>query len=158
MRKNVYNTTSTIVVDKETGEISQVETVKKQKIEITSEPFYMVFIDYMAPIFSLKNGTSKSVLSKLCSMAEFNTGKVSLGAADRDQICEELNIKKNVLSMAIKELCDKKLVEGTRGRYVINPQIFWKGDLKTRNAILDAKALQITFEVLPEDMNLEKTK
>ena len=54
MRKNVYQSTTKIVVDRETGEIAQIETVKKQKIEINSEPFYMVFIDYMAPIFSLK--------------------------------------------------------------------------------------------------------
>lgn len=101
-----------------------IETVKKQNIEIDSEPFYMVFIDYMAPIFSLKSVTSKSVLSKLCAMAEFNTGKVSLSTADRKQICEELNIKNNVLSMSIKELCNKHLIDGSRGRYIINPRIF----------------------------------
>ena len=43
-------------------------------------------------------------------MAAFNTGRVSLSAADRHEICEELNISKNVLSISLKELCEKSLL------------------------------------------------
>lgn len=124
MRKNIYNTTTTTVLDKETGEISTVEIVKKHRIEIESEPFYMVFIDHMAPLFNLKNGTSKAVLSMLCAIAEFNTGKVNLSPAERDVICDSLQISKNSLSISLKELCTKNLINGCRGSYVINPQIF----------------------------------
>lgn len=63
MRKNTYSSTQTVVVDKTSGEISSIETVKKERIYIESEPFYMVFIDYISPLFNLKNGTSKAILS-----------------------------------------------------------------------------------------------
>lgn len=124
MRTNTYYVATKEVADLTTGEIARVEQVKKQKVSFDSEPFYMVFIDYMAPLFNLKNGTSKSVLSKLCELAEFNTGKVNLASATRQEICEQLQIRNNVLSMSLKELCEKKLISGEKGSYIINAQIF----------------------------------
>lgn len=157
MRKNTYSSTQTIVVDKTSGEISNIETVKKERIYIESEPFYMVFIDYISPLFNLKNGTSKAVLSLLCCRAEFNTGKVSISSADRKDICDKLDISNNVLSMSLKELNDKKLISGAKGTYIINAQIFWKGDLKTRNATIHSKSFQVAFSIDIESIEgLEK--
>ena len=62
-RKNIYQVETKEVVDLETGEIGTIETVKKQKISFESEPFYMVFIDYVAPLYKLSNSTSKNVLA-----------------------------------------------------------------------------------------------
>lgn len=36
----------------------------------------------------------------------------------------ELDIKKTTLSNALKELSDKNLINGNKGSYTINPQIF----------------------------------
>ena len=155
MAKNVYQVTTREVLDRTTGEIGFAETVKKQKITIESESFYMVFIDYMAPLFSLKNGTSKAVLSKLCEMAEFNTGKVNLSISARDKICKQLDIKKSTLSMCLKELVEKKLIAGSKGTYTINAQIFWKGDLRSRSAYINSKEFTISFTVPLEQQNYE---
>ncbi len=54
----------------------------------------------------------------------FNTGQVSLGAADRKKLCGDLGIKNNVLSNSLKELVDKSLIRGSKGSYFINPQVF----------------------------------
>lgn len=62
-RKITYDSKETTVIDRQTGEIAKVELQKRSKIYVDSEPFYMVFIDYMAPLYDLKNGTSKAVLS-----------------------------------------------------------------------------------------------
>lgn len=123
-RKNTYFVETTEVVDKETGEIGKVENVKKQKITIESEPFYMVFIDYIAPLFNLSNSTAKSVLAWMCSKATFNTGQISLSPSDRESMMKELNIKKSALSNILKELKEKNLISGDKGTYIINPQIF----------------------------------
>ena len=155
MRKNVYNSVTKTVIDRTTGEISEIETIKKQKITIESEPFYMVFIDYMSPLFQLKNGTAKSVLSYLCAEAQFNTGKVSLSANTRKRICENLGITKTNLSNSLKELVNKKLLAGEKGEYKINPQIFWKGDLKGRNSILSNNEFEIEFRISPASMNCD---
>lgn len=63
MRKTVYNSEVREVVDLETGEVGKVEKVKRAKITIDSEPFYMVFIDHIAPFYNLTNGTAKNVLT-----------------------------------------------------------------------------------------------
>ena len=155
MAKNVYQVTTREVFDRTTGEIGYAETVKRQKITIESESFYMVFIDYMAPLFSLKNGTSKAVLSKLCEMAEFNTGKVNLSTGAREKICKSLEISNNVLSKSLKELSEKKLIAGSKGTYTINAQIFWKGDLRSRSAYINSKEFTISFTVPLEQQDFE---
>lgn len=147
IRKTTYRVDTKEVIDRETGEYGKIEIAKKQKIAIDSEPFYMVFVDYVSPFFNLSNITSKNVLVWMCNRAEFNTGKISISSKDRTCMMEELKVKKSAISNAIKELSDKKLISGEKGSYIINPQIFWKGDLLTRNAMLDVKAIQVAFEL-----------
>lgn len=156
MRKNTYYSDTKTVVDLETGEIGTVETVKRAKVTIESEPFYMVFIDHIAPFYNLTNGTAKSVLTWLCTNAKFNTGQISLGSEDRKTICKELSISPTTLSNSLKELCEKKLISGKGGSYTINPQIFWKGDLLTRNAILNVKEIQVAFSIKTDSANLQE--
>lgn len=155
-RKNIYQVETKEVVDLETGEIGTIETVKKQKISFDSEPFYMVFIDYVAPWYKLSNSTSKNVLAWLCNKAAFNTGQISLSSKDRLDLMNELDIKKTTLSNALKELSDKNLISGDKGSYTINPQIFWKGDLLTRNKILDVHEIQVAFSINPDTANLKE--
>lgn len=150
-----YSVTTNRVVDLQTGEVSEVETVKRQKISVESEQFYMVFIDYIAPLFELKNGTSKSILSFLCLNAKFNTGEVDLSPAKRAEVCKILNISKSTLTVCLKELASKNLIKGSKGSYKINPQVFWKGDLLARQAILDTKEFQITFTINTESADLK---
>ncbi len=63
MRKNTYSVKQTTYLDSVTGELVTIESVKRQKVAVESDSFYMTFIDYVAPFFQLKNGTAKSVLS-----------------------------------------------------------------------------------------------
>lgn len=155
MSKTTYYSHTTLVTDLTTGEVGRVETVKRQKIQIETDNFYMVFIDYVAPLFKLTNGTAKSVLTYLCNIAEFNTGAVSLSIIDRQKIVSELNISKTTLSRSLSELVEKRLLKGEKGSYIINPQIFWKGDLKTRKALLDTKEIQVWFAINPESAQLQ---
>lgn len=62
MGKTTYYVKEQVVLDQQTGEVASIETVKKHKIKIDADKFYMTFIEYMAPVFGLKNGTAKSVL------------------------------------------------------------------------------------------------
>lgn len=155
-RKTTYLVDTTQVVDTQTGEIATVETVKRHKISVDSEPFYMVFIDYIAPFYNLSNTTSKNVLAWMCTKAEFNTGKISLSTKDRDDIINLLGIKKSALSNALKELNEKDLIKGEKGSYIINPQIFWKGDLLTRNNLLNTKEIQVSFNISLDGTDLKE--
>ena len=135
------------IVDVNTGEIIQYETQKTYTRKIESESFYMTFIDYIAPLFNLKSDAAKNVLNWMCCHAEYNTGKVQLTTNQRDLACEELGMKSNSLSNHLKKLKDLKLIDGDRGDFIINPQIFWKGDTVTRNKLLSDNEIKIMFKI-----------
>lgn len=124
MRKTTYSSVTKEMCDFTTGEVAQIETMKRQKNSIDDEEFYMTFINMVAPLFELKNGTAKAVLEWMCRNAEFNSGKIIFSADERLRICEDLKISKYTLSMSLKILQEKKLIAGVRGTYRVNPQIF----------------------------------
>lgn len=138
------------VLDSETGEIINYDQNKIFTERIDDDNFYMTFIDYVSPLFGLKPESAKNLLVWMCQHAEFNTGKVSLTTADRKQITKTLGLANNSITNYLKTLKNLKLITGNSGLYIINPQIFWKGDLKTRRALLKDAELQITFGIKPK--------
>lgn len=134
-------------VDTNTGEILEYETQKTYTRKIETESFYMTFIDYVAPLFNLKSDVAKNVLNWMCCHAEYNTGKVQLTTKQRDLICSELGLKSNSLSNHLKKLKDLKLINGEKGDFMINPEIFWKGDTNTRNKLLRDNEIKIIFKL-----------
>lgn len=134
-------------VDCETGEVKTIEVEKTFTTKVNPDAFYMTFIDYISPIFKLKSDAAKTLLIWLCSHAEFNSGTVSISASDRKSICSELNITNSTISNNLKKLKELNLISGEGGTYTINPQIFWKGDLKERRNILKDENIKITFKI-----------
>lgn len=139
--------TQTQTVDLSTGEITEYETQKTYTRKIETESFYMTFIDYIAPLFNLKSDAAKNVLNWMCCHAEYNTGKVQLTTNQRDKACEELGMKSNSLSNHLKKLKDLSLISGEKGDFIINPQIFWKGDTITRDKLLKDNEIKIIFKL-----------
>lgn len=144
-KKYHLKTHTTQTVDVTTGELTEVETKKEFTTQITKDHFYMTFIDFISPMFSLKSDTAKSVLTYMCSIAEYNTGKVALTTAKRNELCTLLGIRPNSLSNALTMLKEHHMITGERGEFQINAAIFWKGDSKTRSEIVNTDEFQITF-------------
>lgn len=124
------------------------KTINKNSSEVG---FYMTFIDFAAPIFELKQGLDKAIIAKLCCVAEFNTGTVLLPAQRRTALCESLEISKQQLTNSIGRLKKLNLISGSGGQYLINPLIFWKGDIKTRNAALKNNEIKMVFNFTLEE-------
>lgn len=135
------------IVDVNTGEIVEVETEKIFTRKIESDAFYMTFINYVAPIFKLKSDVAKNLLVWLCNHAEYNTGKVELTTKKRVVVCSDLEISSNTLTNNLKKLKDLKLIEGEKGDFIINPQIFWKGDTATRDKLLRDNDIKVMFKI-----------
>ena len=135
------------VIDSQTGEILQTTSQRTFTTNIKSESFYMTFIDYIAPLYELKSNSLKNLLTYSCEHAEFNTGKVSLTTAARKVACDYLGISNNTLTNYLKKLKDSNLISGKDGEFIINPQIFWKGDTKSRAQILENEEIKITFNI-----------
>ena len=107
----------------------------------------MTFIDYVAPFYNLKSDNARKLLVWMCEHAEFNTGKVSLTTKKRQEIAETINISSNTITNNLSVLKKAGLISGEKGEFVINPQIFWKGDLNTRRKFLETAEFKVKFSI-----------
>lgn len=148
MAKKKVQTFCKEIVDTSTGEVLTFENQKVYTETIDSEHFYMTYLEYIAPLYELKSGIALLVLTWLCEHAQFNTGKVDIPAARREELCSKLGICNNALTNNLKKLKSLNLISGEKGSYQINPQIFWKGDAKSRNDLLEGKEFKVSFEIV----------
>lgn len=132
-------------VDSETGELYLIEESKLVKVQTSTEEFFQVYCRLIASVYELKYADDIKILIKFCEIAEFNTGRVMIPAQERKLICETMGIHTTNLSKSIKRLKDKKLIDGDKGSYIINPIIFWKGEKSKRAQLLKDEGLSITF-------------
>ena len=139
------------MLDPETGELTTIDTSKTFTKKICEDTFYMTFIEYMSPVFGLKPDSAKQLLAWMCQHAEFNTGIVWIPSARRKEITKELGLESNTISNYLKKLKELKIITGKNGKFMVNPQIFWKGDLGTWRRFLKNKELRITFDLVDKD-------
>lgn len=138
------------IIDRETGELIHTESSKSWTHSIKSDKFYMVFLGYIDHQFNLTSDLARKVLIWMCENAVYNTGSVSLNAEKRRKLCEKLNICNAALSKQLSILKKNNLISGKGGEFMINPQIFWKGEMGKRLELLKDVKLRVTFS-LDED-------
>jgi hypothetical protein len=125
-----------------------VDTQKTFTEKISPDNFYMTFIGYMSPLFNLHSDVARSILDWMCMRAEYNSGVVDLSTSKRQKMCSDLSITSNQVTNNLKKLKELGLITGEKGEFTINPEIFWKGDTKTRQQVLEGKSLKVSFELV----------
>ena len=126
----------------------KVDTQKTFTEKVSPESFYMTFIGYMSPLFNLHSDVARSILDWMCMRAEYNSGVVDLSASKRQKMCQDLSITSNQVTNNLRKLKELGLITGEKGEFTINPEIFWKGDTKTRQQVLEGKSLKVSFEIV----------
>jgi len=137
-------------LDKDTGEMIDTVVVKQCTVKIKQDQFYMIYFEQLSSFYKLTSIKEVFVLSKLCSLAAWDTGEVIISSITRNSIMSDLNVEKTYLSSCIKRLCEKGLISKIAiNHYLINPNCFWKGSNKTRNELIRTKklSLNINFEL-----------
>lgn len=148
MAKRITQTIQREIVDVTTGEVVKVDTQKTFTEKVSPESFYMTFIGYMSPLFNLHSDVARSILDWMCMRAEYNSGVVDLSASKRQKMCQDLSITSNQVTNNLRKLKELGLITGEKGGFTINPEIFWKGDTKTRQQVLEGKSLKVSFEIV----------
>ena len=148
MVKRITQTIQREIVDVTTGEVVKVDTQKTFTEKVSPESFYMTFIGYMSPLFNLHSDVARSILDWMCMRAEYNSGVVDLSASKRQKMCQDLSITSNQVTNNLRKLKELGLITGEKGEFTINPEIFWKGDTKTRQQVLEGKSLKVSFEIV----------
>ena len=143
------NETQVTETNPETGELITTVTSKTwNKKVVNSEEFYMVFLSGVEAMNNSKSSNDIKILSKLCSIAEYNTGVVLLPAGVRKKLASELKITVGNLNNSLHRLKDNKYIEFVDGIAEINPLYFWKGDFNTRSDLLKTKKFIIDIEIV----------
>ncbi len=117
-------------VDAETGEAVNLVTTKEYSTRVTSDQFYMMFIEYIAPLYKVKSDNAKKILNWLCCYAEYNSGKVSLTTKSRQQMSEEIVIYSNTITNNLAILKKAKLISEKREIFKLIPKFSGKVILK----------------------------
>lgn len=149
--KKIIQSVERVYVDPETGEEVKLETSKVYSERVKEDSFYMTFIDFIAPLYKLSSDSARKLLTWMCEHAEYNTGKISLATGDRLEIASTFNISNNTITNSLAALKKLGLISGSKGRFEINPQIFWKGDLLMRKKLLKDKDFKVKFVIDDEE-------
>lgn len=114
--------------------------VKKQVIEETiisrekKERFYIAYVDKLMAFTNLKKQTQKMLVLLLSDYIMVGTNRIGLGAYERKEIAERLETSTQVVTNALKEMCDKDILkkkgDGRICSYFLNPYIFGSGSWK----------------------------
>lgn len=135
-------------IDRETGELVTVETSKSWRTKVHhSQEFYMVFVNWISLEYKIKSLVAKSILVWMLTNAEYNTGRVLIPTEVRNNICNQYEISNTALSNALKTLKDLGIIQGDRGVFYINPELFWKGELSVRNQVLENSKIVFTISI-----------
>lgn len=137
-------------IDSETGEIVNETVSKTFFINTKSEPFFLTYVKGLSIIYGIKSAAALRLLYKILELSEFNKTEIQITAPKKKEILKELEISEPCFTKSIKILNDKGLVTGSRGLYTINEDIFWKGDAKTRKALMESKVTKLTIEPTDE--------
>lgn len=152
MGKYFIKSNKTEFVNPETGEINKY-TKSMELVKEEAEPF---FLTYSRQIISLYNlpffNTTTKVFWKLLEYAEFNTGKVYMNANRRKEVMEICELSKASYYRAVEELVKADIIEKIGDTYIINEEMFWKGDRQSREKLMQAKMKLSMEAVYDEDV------
>lgn len=132
-------------INVKTGEVKTIRKTFAVKTKNT-EDFYLTFLSGLNAICELTRPSDIKILTSLCAVAEYNTGKVKLTSEDRKKIINKLDISAQSFSNSINRLKEANLLEGERGDYIVNPQCFWKGTTDERNRLLKQRSADILLK------------
>ena len=148
MSKRLTGTKTIQRVDEETGELLTIETEKNFLVKVDSERFYMCFFEKMSSFYGIKHISNMKIMVAMCEQAEFNTGIVTMSKRVRAIIGEKTGVSMSNISKNLKRLISIDLIAEINGDYVINPEVFWKGELKKRSELLEVDGLKFNITLV----------
>lgn len=138
-KKHFVEETSISKISVETGEMIEETRTRTHVISREQEPFFCTYTRVLGMLYNVKTVTATKLFWKFCELSDFNTGKVRITTSDRYRICEELHFTGNTYYNSVKELEICSIItKSGRGEYLINPELAWKGDAKTREMLLNS--------------------
>lgn len=117
---------------------------------IKVEKFYITYPENLYGYIHFTSNTDKIILMYMCSVLEYDTGRVFIKPAERLSICKMFDLSLQQFSNSISKLKKLYIIIGKNGFYTINPIMFWKGSNEARLKLLTDKkfAENFNFELI----------
>ena len=115
-----------------------------------SEPFFFTYINCISWIYGLTSVTTIKILYKLLERMDYNTNHVEISSKKRSEIIEDLHISDSSFTKSLNQLIKLNILAGSRGSYTVDENFFWRGDRKTRDALIKSK-VKMTLEPISEE-------
>jgi CTP:phosphocholine cytidylyltransferase-like protein len=132
-----FKSRHSVTVNTDTGEYEE-EIVTNSWVTGQDE-FMQVYVQDLAPLFQARVFNNKSkVLVYLWKIADKHTNEITLLVHDKERMVQELNLKSvNYVNQVIHQLTGADiLLRLCRGKFQLNPKLFFKGSLIERQRIL----------------------
>ena len=103
---------------------------------------FKTFTDYVYLIYSLKSAFEINLLFYLAGNMN-SKNIIKLNGVKRKEIMSLFNKNSSYVSTKLKNLENKKLIFKTQDGYLVNPYLFWKSELHTRNQVIQKLNLDL---------------
>lgn len=136
MAKNktiIFEESKTII--SEEGEVISAEltTIKK----VSKETFLQVYLDDFMSLMSIKEGSEYKIVLWIGKNMNFDTNEIALIKAIKDRMASDIGTNVRTINNSISSLVSKNvLIQKARGLFILNPKLFFKGSLDSRNNLL----------------------
>lgn len=126
-------------IDRNTGEVVEQYNSKEVVLKQT-EPFFLTYSRQILALYrtDILNATTK-VLYKMLEFSEWNTGKVYMTTDRIEEVMQTCDISRASYQRAVRELMKFGIISKGKGSYTIAEDMFWKGEIKMRDKVRNAK-------------------
>lgn len=125
--RNVYTEINSIT-NIETGEICKREQIQIYKTEGEGN-YVKMYLEDISKLYDIPQG-ARTLLLKLVEIMDYD-GNIYLNKAVKDKICAEIGILDQTFRSYLLKITKSKIMKFLGGgHYIINPNLFAKGDAK----------------------------
>jgi ssDNA-specific exonuclease RecJ len=86
-------------------------------------------------LYKLKSNATKDLILYLNTIS--NNQIITICTKTRNEICNTLNITHSTLSKCFKTLKELNVIKGNKGKYMINPEMFYKGSINNIDTAIE---------------------
>jgi len=129
------------------GNGNKVVMTTEYGVSVDMDEYFYTFTKPLGLFYEINCITDVKILVYMCEKCEFNTNVVRITALERRELMEITKIKTQGISNAMRRLRGLGLIYGSGGVYEINPNLWWRGNMKERRDLLirDAEILRRKF-------------
>lgn len=136
MRKTksvVYEESKSVV--NEHGEMlsAEITTIKK----VNKETFLQVYLDDFMSLMKIKEGSEYKIVLWIGKNMNYDTNEIALIKVIKERMSIDIGTNIRTINNSVSALVSKKiLIQKGRGLFILNPKLFFKGSLDSRNNLL----------------------